>query len=368
MSGGVPTGLETGIQIHLPTHVAISTVELRELAYRVAGQGVDQLWFTDNLGCRNLPVILAALAPAPVRLGAAVMVQYFRSPVEAAAALATVTELTDGRELSVGLGAGNLRTSRQLDTPRAITFMRETARFLRELWSGNEVRASGYPLLASYFHLAEGSAHRLSVAPRAPLPLYGGGSGPLGIKAARELMDGMVLNGSLFLSALALGRLPRMIAASQPAPLGRPAHPGPAGFRRVADLKIAVHAQRELARDFARRSVGQRMLSVRRSGVSDDELRVLGVEPRDVDALAAAFAAGAGPGKLAPLVTDAMVDAVFIAGDPAECRERLAEVAETARHLDIHQLMFSEIGPDGATSVSLLLKEVVSCETQIGVR
>jgi alkanesulfonate monooxygenase SsuD/methylene tetrahydromethanopterin reductase-like flavin-dependent oxidoreductase (luciferase family) len=362
VSAGVPTGLETGIQIHLPTHHLMSTTDLRELAYRVAGQGVDQLWFTDNLGCRNLPVVLAALAPAPVRLGAAVMVQYFRSPVEAAAALATVTELTAGRELSVGLGAGNLRTSRQLDTPRAITFMRETARFLRELWSGNEVRASGYPLLAGYFHLAEGSAHRLSVAPRAPLPLYGGGSGPLGIKAARELMDGMVLNGSLFLSALTLGRLPRMIEAS------RPAHPGPDGFRRVADLKIAVHARRELARDFARRSVGQRMLSVRRSGVSDDELRVLGVEPRDVDALAAAFATGAGPRELAPLVTDAMVDAVFIAGEPAECRERLAEVAETARQLDIHQLMFSEIGPEGDASVSLLLKEVVSCETQIGVR
>jgi alkanesulfonate monooxygenase SsuD/methylene tetrahydromethanopterin reductase-like flavin-dependent oxidoreductase (luciferase family) len=362
VSAGVPTGLETGIQIHLPTHHSMSTVDLRELAHRVAAQGVEQLWFTDNLGCRNLPVILAALAPAPVRLGAAVMVQYFRSPVEAAAALATVTELTAGRELSVGLGAGNLRTSRQLDTPRAIAFMRETARFLRELWSGDEVRASGYPLLASYFHLAEGSVHRLSVAPRAPLPLYGGGSGPLGIRAARELMDGMVLNGSLFLSALALGRLPRMIEAS------RPAQPGPDGFRRVADLKIAVHARRELARDFARRSVGQRMLSVRRSGVSDDELRVLGVEPRDVDALAAAFAAGAGPQELAPLVTDAMVDAVFIAGDPAECRERLAGVAEAARQLDIHQLMFSEIGPAGDASVSLLLNEVVSCETQIGVR
>ena len=349
------TGLETGVQVHLPTHYTMTVTDLRELAHRVAGEGVDQLWFTDNLGSRSLLVILAALAPVPIRLGAAVMVQYFRSPVEAAAALATVTELTCGRELSVGLGAGNLRTSRQVEMPRAIAFMRETARFLRALWSGEEVPIAHYPLLAGYFHLADGAAYRLSVTPAASLPLYGGGSGPLGIKAARELMDGMLLNGSLFLPSLTLGRLPRMIEASNPA------HPSPAGFRRVADLKIAVHAKRDVARDFARHSVGQRMLSVRRSGVGDDEMRALGVEPRDVDAIAAAFAAGAGPDGLAPLVTDAMVDAVFIAGEPAECRDRLAEVAATARGLGIHQLMFSEIGPDGASSASLLLDEVVSC-------
>jgi alkanesulfonate monooxygenase SsuD/methylene tetrahydromethanopterin reductase-like flavin-dependent oxidoreductase (luciferase family) len=168
-------------------------------------------------------------------------------------------------------------------------------------------------------------------------------------------MDGMLLNGSLFLPSLALGRLPGMIEASRPA--GELA----AGFRRVADLKIAVHAKRDVARDFARHSVGQRMLSVRRSGVSDDELRTLGVEPRDLDAIADAFAAGAGPDEMAPLVTEAMVDAVFITGDPAECRERLAEVAAAARELGIHQLMFSEIGPEAASSVSLLLEEVVPC-------
>jgi alkanesulfonate monooxygenase SsuD/methylene tetrahydromethanopterin reductase-like flavin-dependent oxidoreductase (luciferase family) len=347
--------VETGVQIHLPTHHAMTAAELRELGRRLAGEGVDQLWFTDNLGSRNLPVLLAALAPVPVRLGAAVMVQYFRSPVEAAAALATVTELTEGRPVSVGLGAGNLRTSRQLGVPRPVAFMRETARMLRRLWSGQEAAAADYPVLSSYFHFAAGARFRLAVTPRAALPLYGGGSGPLGLKAARELMDGMLLNGSLFLPALALGRLPAMIEAS------RPATPGPGGFRRVADLKVAVHARRDVARDFARQSAGQRMLSVRRSGVSDDELRTLGVEPADVDALAAAFAAGATMRELAPLVTEPMVDAVFIAGDPAECRERLAGVTAAARRLGLDQLMFSEVGPDRGESVTLLLDEVLSC-------
>jgi alkanesulfonate monooxygenase SsuD/methylene tetrahydromethanopterin reductase-like flavin-dependent oxidoreductase (luciferase family) len=232
--------------------------------------------------------------------------------------------------------------------------MRETARMLRALWSGDEADAADYPVLSRYFHFADRARFRLAVTPRAALPLYGGGSGPLGIKAARELMDGMLLNGSLFLPALALGLLPAMIEAS------RPAGPRGPGFRRVADLKLAVHARRDVARDFARQSVGQRMLSVRRSGVSDDELRTLGVEPGDVDALAAAFAAGATMRELAPLVTEPMVDAVFIAGDPAECRERLAGVTAAARRLGLDQLMFSEIGPDRGESVSLLLDEVLA--------
>jgi alkanesulfonate monooxygenase SsuD/methylene tetrahydromethanopterin reductase-like flavin-dependent oxidoreductase (luciferase family) len=122
-----------------------------------------------------------------------------------------------------------------------------------------------------------------------------------------------------------------------------------------------VHARRDVARDFARESVGQRMLSVRRSGVSDDELRSLGVEPGDIDALATAFAAGATGRELAPLVTEPMIDAVFIAGDPAQCRERLAAVTDNARRLGLDQLMFSEIGPDGGASVALLLDEVLSC-------
>jgi alkanesulfonate monooxygenase SsuD/methylene tetrahydromethanopterin reductase-like flavin-dependent oxidoreductase (luciferase family) len=116
-----------------------------------------------------------------------------------------------------------------------------------------------------------------------------------------------------------------------------------------------------VARDFARESTGQRMLSVRRSGVSDDELRTLGVEPGDVDKVAAAFAAGATGRELAPLVSEAMVDAVFIAGDPAQCRERLAAVTADARRLGLDQLMFSEIGPDQGESVTLLLDEVLAC-------
>lgn len=346
-------GLEVGIQVHLPTHATTTLPELKELARRLSGEGVEQLWFTDNLGSRSLLVVLAALAPVPIRLGAAVMVQYFRSPLEAAAALASVTELTEGRELSVGLGRGNFATAGAVGMPRAIGFLRETARALSALWSGGALVADEALLLADYFHLAPGTSLSLAFSPAAPIRLYGGGSGPLSIKAARELMDGMLLNGTMFLPALRLGWLEAMVRSS------RASRGAEAGFRRVADLKVAVHEDRRVAREFARRSVGQRMVSLRRSGLSDEDFSALGVDPGSVDELAGALAAGRRPGEVSSLVSDAMVDAVFVAGDPLECRERLENVAAASSRLGIDQLMFSEIGPE-PMPVALLLDKVVS--------
>jgi alkanesulfonate monooxygenase SsuD/methylene tetrahydromethanopterin reductase-like flavin-dependent oxidoreductase (luciferase family) len=342
--------LEVGIQFHLPTHASITTRDIRSTAEACVARGVDQLWFTDNLGSRSLFVVLAAVASLPVRIGSAVLVQYFRSPVEAAAAFATVSELMEGAELSVGLGRGNPRTHESIEMPRAIGFMRETARMLRSLLAGEELRASDYPLVARHFHFVDGARLRLVVRPARPVRVYGGGSGPLGVKAAHELMEGMILNGTMFMPALQLGRLPSMVDA----------HPAPDGFRRVADLKIAVDRDAKVARNFARTSVAQRMISLRKSGIGDDDFAALGIDPAGVDRLEAELAAGRPAAELRPLVSDAMVDAVFVAGDPAACRERLAEVAESSRALGIHQLMFSEVGPDPTAAIPLLLDEVVA--------
>ena len=41
-----------------------------------------------------------------------------------------------------------------------------------------------------------------------------------------------------------------------------------------------------------------------------------------------------------------MIDAIFIAGKPGDCLERLIEVQGIAHAQGFHQLMFSELGPD----------------------
>ena len=104
--------LETGIQFHLPTYAHVPLPHLVELATRAEAKGVDQFWVTDNLRSRQSFVVLAAMASRlKAKLGTAVTVQYFRNPVDLADSIATLSELMDGRELSIGLGRGNPGTA-----------------------------------------------------------------------------------------------------------------------------------------------------------------------------------------------------------------------------------------------------------------
>jgi len=76
-------------------------IELAELARR---NNFDQVWVNDNLGYRNVFVILTAIASrVPIKLGTAILVPYFRNPVDTADAFAALSELVDGYEKALPL-------------------------------------------------------------------------------------------------------------------------------------------------------------------------------------------------------------------------------------------------------------------------
>jgi hypothetical protein len=54
-----------------------------------------------------------------------------------------------------------------------------------------------------------------------------------------------------------------------------------------------------------------------------------------------------------------MVNAIFIAGEPGECLERMVEIHDIARSQGFHQVMFSELGPDVDEALGLLVDEVI---------
>jgi alkanesulfonate monooxygenase SsuD/methylene tetrahydromethanopterin reductase-like flavin-dependent oxidoreductase (luciferase family) len=113
--------VEAGVQLHLPSYLDRTLPELTRIAVTAERAGFDQVWLTDNPECRSTFVVLAVFAQAVrVKLGTAIMVQYLRSPVEAARGLLTVSELMEGRELSVGLGAGNPTSSRFISMPKPV--------------------------------------------------------------------------------------------------------------------------------------------------------------------------------------------------------------------------------------------------------
>src|SRR5687767_11768686 len=103
--------MEVGIQLHLPTFKRYPLRELIDLAQAAQANGLDQIWVTDNLPQRSAEVVLGALAAqVPIKLGSAVMVQYFRSPISLAGTAVALSELMDGRELDLALARGNPST------------------------------------------------------------------------------------------------------------------------------------------------------------------------------------------------------------------------------------------------------------------
>lgn len=346
-----------GVQFHLPTHKSLHLSEIVELARVAEGGGVDQVWVTDNLQNRNVFAVLSALAAnTDLSLGTAIMVHYFRNPVDAAASIATITEMMDGQEISIGVGRGNIRTSNYIETPRPLAMMKESAQALRWLLDGDEMAAESVPALAEYFHYAEGARFRLNVSPDVDVALYCGGDGPKTLAIGGRYMDGL-LCGTTFRPIEKMGHLPALLKVFDDAAssAGRTEPP-----RRVAEVKISLHEDRTASRAFARKGVGSRVLGLRWRGYSDDDIGRLGIAPADIDRLATAKAAGAGTSQeLADLVTDPMIDAFFIAGDPAECRSQVADLLALAREHHFEQILFSGIAANFRDGLDLLLSEIV---------
>ena len=96
-----------------------------------------------------------------------------------------------------------------------------------------------------------------------------------------------------------------------------------------------------------------------RQGYTHEDIERLGVDLADIQRLDHADRNGATEEEFDALVTDAMIDAIFIAGAPGDCLERMLEVRDMAREQGISQLLFSELGPDVDEAMALLCDEVI---------
>jgi 5,10-methylenetetrahydromethanopterin reductase len=343
--------VDIGVQFHLPTMRDYRLPDLVRMTERCADAGVEQIWVTDNLETRNVLVVLTAVASrVPIKLGTAVLVQYFHSQLAAAGGLAAITELMDGRELTVGMGQGSPRSKDLVRMPQGIAFMRQATRCLRQLLAGERVDADQYPLLSSYFHYAPRASLQLDFTPAGPVKLYGGGNGPKGLAIAGEMMDGVIFS-SMMLPVATVGRLRERLDIADDA--ARRTRPG-TELRRVLQVKVSVSRNGEAALDFARRSALIRILNLRAIGFGDDDVRKLGLDPRDIARIAELRDRGTPMTELRSLVTEAMIDTFFVAGTPERCRDRMAAIYDLAREHGFHQLMFSELGPDPVEGLSLL--------------
>ncbi|MEO8442833.1 MAG: LLM class flavin-dependent oxidoreductase [Betaproteobacteria bacterium] len=354
----MPSEFEIGIQLHLPTFRQTTLPDFIAFGQAARAGGISQLWVTDNLRSRNPYVVLTALAGSvPIKLGTAVTVQYFRNPVDVADSVATITELMDGREFGLGFARGNRNTPEYVRVVKPVSMLRETAASVRRLLAGEAVKFADYPLLASYFNLVPDTAFQLNFRPKSPVLLYCGGNGPQAMAVGGACMDGILFGGT-FQAVVRMGHMAERLRIAEQAAAG-------AGrthaLRKVAEIKLSVAEEGRAAREFTKHSVAGRIVSLREGGCSDDDFRKLGIDPVDVGRLQAAEKSGRPAGDFPELVTDAMIDAIFVAGSPAHCREKMSEVCAMARAYGYGQLMFSELGPDLKQGLRLLCDKLIPC-------
>jgi 5,10-methylenetetrahydromethanopterin reductase len=219
------------------------------LARQAHEHGFSQIWVNDNLRYRQQYVLLAAIAAqVPIQVGTGITVPYFRNPVDLADTLATLSELTEGREIDVGIARGALvMVENQLVVQKPIGMVRETAAMARALLRGERVRFGNFPALCAFYHLLPDTSMALAFPPQAPICFFGGANGPKMLAIAGREMDGVLLGG-LFISFARLGRLGALLAPAREA-----ARAAARPLRVIAELNVSVDPDRERARDFPRK-------------------------------------------------------------------------------------------------------------------
>lgn len=358
-NGGAPGSYRGEVGLQFTTHIAnqYRVRDLVDLAALAHAEGFHQVWVNDNLRFRHVFVVLAMMAErVPMKLGTAVLVPYFRNPVDTVDALVTISELMDGRELSVGMARGSTaQAGKQLQTFKPIAFLAETAQMTARLLQGERVVFADFPTLKEYYRLGD-AALQMAVQPSTPIKLYCGGNAPKSLAVGGRHMDGLVWSGT-FIALLRAGKLEPLLEIADRA--ARESQPGKR-LRKVAEVNLAIDRDPERARAFISGYVAHGMITLKAMRLSDDDFRRLGVEPADVQALSDMFDRGATIEQAAREgVTRAMVDALSVNGSPEACVEPLLELCAQAERLGFDQISFSKIGPDYDYAIRALGKQVL---------
>ena len=260
---------ELGLQFvtHLANHYSLR--DLVRLAQLGADCGFKQIWVNDNIRYRNQMVVLTAIAAqVPIRLGTAIMVPYFHNPLDMADSFAALSELCEGREISIGIARGDLGQSPQhIQAHKPIAMVSETTRLLRRALAGEEFPYSDFPFLSEFYRLNPKGKFQLAFKPRTQFKFYGGGNGTQSLRLCGRIMDGLISSGT-YIPMLKAGRLEGMLASADVA--AKIVNPGKR-LRRVCELNVSISADRERALDFPRRQVAHSILQWEALGFTPEE-------------------------------------------------------------------------------------------------
>jgi 5,10-methylenetetrahydromethanopterin reductase len=341
--------------IHLANRYTVNQiVELAELAHR---RGFERIWVNDNARYRSQVVILSAIAArVPVGIGTAILVPYLHHPIEVADSLATLSELTEGREIGFGIARGDLaQTPQHVTVHRPISLVREMATFVSRAFTGERLPYSDFPVLCEYYHLNPGGHFQLAFEPRSRVVTYTGGNGPQSLRMGGAAMEGLISSGT-FIPMLRAGRLREMHEMAEAG--ARSVDPGKK-LRKMVELNVSVSRDREAAIEFPKRQVSHSILQWEALKFTPEEYDRLGVEREKVLELKEAFADGATVEEAAALVTEEMVLNYYVAGRPEEVADQIVELSRQAEEMGYDEIAFAKLGPDYAEAINMLADSVI---------
>jgi 5,10-methylenetetrahydromethanopterin reductase len=280
--------------------------------------GVGSVWVMEDYFRPGAYALAAATAAVTVRtvVGIGVVTPYTRHPALVAMETATLVAIAPGRVV-LGLGSSNRRwVEQQMAIPfkTPLRGLRESVEIVRRLLDGERLTYAGEVFAVNDV--------ALEAPPSARLPIMLGVKGPRALALAAEVADGV------HCSILASPAHVRRVRASTRAARG--------DFKVIAYVPVAVSDDGGLARQWTRPLVAHYLGLLHGQSILEDA----GIDAARTQAFRDAFLAGrAAP---ADLVTDDVLDAIAIAGTPAECRKALARWAEAGLDAVI------AVVPDGA--------------------
>jgi len=342
--------------IHYPLHVLNryslpELIGLAEQAWHTLGPfGFTRIWTNDNLEYRSVLASSAAiLARVPVKLGTAVAVPYFRNPIDVAMAFATMSELSNGREISLGLGPGSRAIlARHVVRTKPLTIMAEMAVALRTLFAGDALKRADIPILAEYFHL-NSEHYALRFKAPAPIHLYYGPSllKPAVLDLIARHFDGVILQ-TLYGIGDMEASLARLTSARSQFKSSTP-------LRKTMLLNASVSHDGQAARQHAKRFVSHIV-----SGWPDEALEAKGIDPKAIQAVRKAYGENRGVDYASSLAPDEAVDRLIIAGTPEQCIERLRALFSLATKHGFSEIAIGvPLGPDVPEAIELWGKEIL---------
>jgi 5,10-methylenetetrahydromethanopterin reductase len=167
-----------------------SVQEMIELARLADETGMESVWMSDHLCFRDsLTTSMVLLASTSrIKVAAAPLSPYSRTPIISAMSIATMEEFAPGRVIA-SPGTGNAAALKEagIDSPRPLKTMREYVEILRRLLKGETVSFQG-----EMFQLR---GAKMGFIPSTPIPMYLTAVRSRMLQLGGEIGDGVLLSG-----------------------------------------------------------------------------------------------------------------------------------------------------------------------------